>query len=390
MSGHIRRRGAHSWELKFDAGVDAKTGKRLTKYCSFKGSKQDAKVKLAELITAHAKGTYVDASKITVAEHVAARIAQWQAAGVISGRTAERYNELLANQIAPHIGSRLVQKLKVADIEAWHGTLRVAGRKDGKGGVSSLTVKHAHSLLAKSLKDGTRHDLVSRNVAADQGTPKVKTDEVTILAPDQVRGLLTRLVGHRMHAPIITAFFCGVRRGELLALRWRHIDFDSKTLHVVEALDETKAGGIKIKPPKTKAGIRDIALPDIVIDALRDHRKGQLETRMALGLGKMPDDAFVFPAAEGTGSAPRSPRIFSAEWCNLAASIGLDDISLHALRHTHASMLIAAGVDVVLISKRLGHSNPSITLRVYAHQFAKRDDRAADAINAAFAGFGKP
>jgi integrase len=387
MSGHIRRRGARSWELKFDAGVDAKTGKRLTKYHSFKGTKADAKIKLAELVTAHAKGSYVDASKVTVAEHVAARIDQWQAAAVISARTAERYRELLANQIEPHIGSKPVQKLKVADIEAWHGTLRVAGRKDGKGGVSSLTVKHAHSLLAKSLKDGARHDLVSRNVAADQGTPKVETDEVTILAPDQVRDLVAKLAGHKMYAPVIVALFTGARRGELLASRWHHVDFDTKTLLIRDSLDETKLGGIKIKPPKTKAGIRDIALPDIVIDALREHRKTLLEQRLALGLGRLPDDGLVFPAADG---GPRSPRIFSAEWCTLAASIGLGDISLHALRHTHASMLIAAGLDVVLISKRLGHSNPSITLRVYAHQFAKRDDKAADAINAALAGFGKP
>src|SRR5262245_41195542 len=177
MTGHIRQRGAHTYELKFDAGTDPTTGKRLTKYHSFKGSKRDAQAKLTELLAQHAKGSFVDASKVTVAEHVAARIAQWQAAGVISGRTAERYDELLANQIAPHIGNKAVQKLKVADIESWHSVLRVAGRKDQTGGVSSLTIKHCHALLAKALKDGARHDLVARNVAADQGTPKVETDE---------------------------------------------------------------------------------------------------------------------------------------------------------------------------------------------------------------------
>jgi integrase len=386
MSGHIRRRGEHSWELKFDAGVDAKTGKRLTKYHSFKGTKADAKIKLAELVTAHAKGSYVDASKVTVAEHVAARIAQWQAAGVISGRTAERYRELHANQIEPHIGAKLVQKLRTIDVEAWHTTLRTKGRKDGKAGVSSQTIKNAHAVLAKALKDGAKHDLVARNVAVDQSAPPVRADEVTILAPNQVRDLEAKLVGHKMYAPVIVALFTGVRRGELLALRWHHVDFDTKTLHIRDSLDETKAGGVKIKPPKTEAGLRDIALPDIVIDTLHSHRKAQLEMRLALGLGKLPDDALVFPAMDG--SSPRSPRIFSAEWCTLANSIGLGDISLHALRHTHASMLISAGLDVVLISKRLGHSNPSITLRIYAHQFAKRDDRAADAINAALAGFG--
>src|SRR5215510_3057204 len=111
-SGHIRRRGERSWELKFSAGVDAKTGRRLTKYHCFRGTKADAKIKLAELITSCAKGSYVDASKVTVAKHVAARIDQWQDAGVISARTAERYRELLDNQITPHIGSKPVQKLR--------------------------------------------------------------------------------------------------------------------------------------------------------------------------------------------------------------------------------------------------------------------------------------
>jgi len=385
MSGHIRRRGEHSWELKFDAGVDAKTGKRLTKYHSFKGTKADAKLKLAELVTAHAKGAYVDASKLTVAEHVAARIDQWLASGVTSARTSERYVELLNNQLAPHIGSKLLQKLKVADIEAWHSTLRVSGRKDGKGGVSSLTIKHCHALLAKALKDAGKHDLVARNVAVDQGTPKVQSKEVKILSSDQIRHLLAKLAGHKMNAPVIVAIFCGVRRGELLGLHWHDVDFDTKSLHIRTSLDETKAGGIKLKPPKTKAGIRDIALPDIVVGALREYRKALLEQRLALGLGKPDGAAFVFADLD---DGPRSPRIFSAEWSTLARSIGLGGIGLHRLRHTHASQLIASGLDVVIVSKRLGHSNPAVTLRIYAHMFAARDDKAADAINAALAGFG--
>jgi integrase len=105
--------------------------------------------------------------------------------------------------------------------------------------------------------------------------------------------------------------------------------------------------------------------------------------RMALGLGKLPDDALIFPAMNG---GPQSPRAFSAYWADHAAELGMSDITLHALRHTHASQLIDAGIDVVAVSKRLGHANPTVTLRIYAHLFRKRDDRAASAINAAVAG----
>jgi integrase len=107
---------------------------------------------------------------------------------------------------------------------------------------------------------------------------------------------------------------------------------------------------------------------------------------VALGLGRMPDDALVFPRF---GGEPQSPNAFSAEWPHVAAAIGIPGVSFHALRHTHASQLIDAGVDIVTISRRLGHASPNITLGVYAHLFRKNDSKAADAINAALAGIGK-
>jgi integrase len=127
-----------------------------------------------------------------------------------------------------------------------------------------------------------------------------------------------------------------------------------------------------------------VSLPEIVVDALRDHRRQQLELRVALGLGRMPDDALVFPAP--LKGRYQSPRAFSKEWSRVATSIGFPGLSFHALRHTHASQLIDAGIDIVTISRRLGHAKPDITLRVYAHLFRKDDSKAADAIDAALAG----
>ncbi len=153
-----------------------------------------------------------------------------------------------------------------------------------------------------------------------------------------------------------------------------------------EALEETKAHGVQVKTPKSKAGRRDVTLPDIVVDVLCEYRRNQLELRMRLGLGKLSDEAdLLFPTLEG--SLP-SPRAFSAEWADVAASIGMPDITFHALRHTHASQLIDAGLDVVTIAKRLGHSGPNITLKVYAHLFRDSDDKAAQAINEALARLG--
>jgi integrase len=168
-----------------------------------------------------------------------------------------------------------------------------------------------------------------------------------------------------------------LRLSEVLALR-----LDKAVIQVREALEHTKAYGIRFKQPKSKAGRRDITLPDILVDALREYRKAQLELRMRLGAGKLPDDALLFGNGDGN---PPSRNAFSSAWSDFAASkqVGMPDVTFHALRHTHASQLIDAGVDIVTISKRLGHAKPDITLRIYAHLFRKDDGKAAAAINAA-------
>src|SRR5262245_30966601 len=109
--GHIRKRGENSFEIKYEIGVDPRTGKRQTRYVSFKGNKRYAQIKLAELIAAVGTGTHIDASKVTITEFVQARIDQWEASGKISTRTAERYREFAKYQIAPHIGAIVLQKL---------------------------------------------------------------------------------------------------------------------------------------------------------------------------------------------------------------------------------------------------------------------------------------
>jgi integrase len=394
MTGHIRRRGKGSFELKFDIGRDERTGKRRIRYHSFKGSRREADAKLIELMAAVGKGSYVERSKVTVATHVLARIAQWEAVGDISAKTAERYREIAENQIVPHLGEKVLQRLKPIDVEAWHTTLKTKGRKDGKGGISNRTIGHAHRVLSKALRDGARHGLVVKNVAVEEGAPKVESEEMIILTEDQLAALPTSLQGLPIYPRGITAVFTGLRRGELLALRWTAgprgewsmVDLDHKIIKVREALEETKAHGVRFKVPKTKGSRRDITLPDIVVDVLREHRKAQLELRVALGLGKLEDDELVFPALDG---APMSPDAFSAEWRDVADKIGLIGVPLHSLRHTHASQLIDAGVDVVTISKRLGHASPAITLKIYAHLFRKDDGKAAAAINAALATLGR-
>jgi integrase len=171
-----------------------------------------------------------------------------------------------------------------------------------------------------------------------------------------------------------------MRRGELLALRWQDVDLNGAKLRVERSLEQTKAG-LRFKSPKTKHGRRTITLPASAVAELREHLKQQQERRLALGAGKAPADALVFPTWD---FATRSPNALTKEWSVAMVETGMA-VSLHSLRHTHASSLIAAGLDILTISRRLGHASPTITLGIYGHLFSNTDDRAAQVIEALFA-----
>jgi integrase len=171
----------------------------------------------------------------------------------------------------------------------------------------------------------------------------------------------------------------GMRRGELLALRLSDVDLDRATVRIERSLEETREG-LRFKAPKTANGKRTISLPTNAVAVLREHRRKLLETRVALGRGKPNADTLLFGEVDGS---PRRPDQLSWLWRSACKSLKLPMVSFHALRHTHASALIAAGLDVVLISRRLGHGSPHVTLGVYGHLFKRDDTAAARAIEAA-------
>jgi len=369
--GHIRRRGVNAWELKFDLSTNPRTGKRETRYHSFRGTRQQAQVKLAELIAAAGKGAYVEPSKATVADFVRARVDQWEAAGDISARTAQRYRQLVENQIVPHLGTKALQKLTRLDIEGWHTTLR-------NDGLAARTIGHAHRVLSKALSDAERDGMVVKNICKLQKAPKVAETEMAIVR--DVPKLVEKLRGERLYVLAVIALFTGMRLGEILALKDERVKLDSGVIEVREALEETKIHGVRFKSAKTRAGRRDITLPTIVSEALREHRTVLLETRMKLGLGKFKPEDLMFANLEGK---PLRPSAVSSDWGELAERIGIAEITFHGLRHSHASMLVSEGVDIVTISKRLGHARPAVTLAIYAHMFTSDDSKAAAAVNAA-------
>jgi integrase len=160
----------------------------------------------------------------------------------------------------------------------------------------------------------------------------------------------------------------------LLALQWSDIDLETATLRVERSVEETTAG-LRIKPPKSRRGRRSVALPPETVAMLRAHKVRQMELRLALGQGGQP--TLVFSTIEGK---LLSPNGLSRNWRQTCAAKKLPRVQFHALRHTHVSALIRAGVDILTISRRIGHSNASITLDVYGHLVEGADAAAAKAI----------
>jgi integrase len=203
--------------------------------------------------------------------------------GKISAVTAARYRELNDHQIAPFIGATVLQKLRRLDIEKWHTALRNNGHAKGKGGIGPRTIGHAHRVLSKALTDAAKDHIVVSIVTKLEAPPKAPDDEMVIVR--DVPTFIGKLKTSRLYVPAMVALFTGMRRSEVLALRWGRIDLDRKVIQVREAL-EPAPDGIRFKTPKTKAGRRDITLPDILVDALREFRREQLEFRLKLGSGR--------------------------------------------------------------------------------------------------------
>lgn len=370
MKGTITPRGKKSWRLKYDLPRDPESGERRIAYATVKGTKAIAEKELRRRLTALDKGIHVDPSALTVAEYLDGWLDD-VAPATVGPKALERYRGLCRNQIKPHLGDKQLQKLRPADVSAWLQALR-------KTSLSVRSILHARGVLVTALAHAAAIEIVERNVASIVKPPKPVKRKVEILEKDQIIETLGKLEGHSIYPIAALAIGTGARRGEIAALRWDDIDLDAGTMRIERALEQTMAG-VRVKAPKTDSGYRTVTLPVFAVRALRDHRRQTLELRIALGAGALPADAPVFGDIEGNWPKPYS---ITDRWRDAIKVRKLPRVTFHALRHTHASALIEAGLDVVTISRRLGHENPSITLSIYSHMFKDKGDEAAAAIDA--------
>lgn len=371
MRGSLTRRGERSWRLKYD--IPSASGTRETRYVTLKGTKAQAEAQAAKVLASVASGEHVDPSGETVAEFVERWLRDWADANV-SHKTWTRYAGLLRKHLVEHRGATPIQKLKPADLQAVFAAM-------AQKGLADRTRLHLHRVTHTMLKHAAQWGVVSRNIAGMVDAPRVRSREIEILAPAAIKTVLATMNGKPLYPIVATALGSGLRRSELLALRWKDIDLAGGALRVERALEQTTRGGLVFREPKTKYGRRTVTLAPTTAAVLREHWKAQQEQRLLLGLGKAHEDGLVFASVDGS---PLSPNAVTKAW-QAAMSIAGLKATLHSLRHSHASALIAAGLDVLTISRRLGHGSPAITLGIYGHLF-KPDDRAAAIMERALAG----
>ena len=371
MRGNITRRGKTSWRLKFDIGVDD-TGKRLIEYETVRGTKKDAQEVLARRLADVADGKVVRRSSETLADY--ARL--WASAiapARTSGTTLERYKEIIEKHIVPHLGVIALKDLNGPAIDCFYTHCRTAGRRDGTGGLSQQTVHHIHRLLSQILASAVKAKKLRQSPIIDvQTTPKARKAEVRVLDDEQLAILFRHLEGRPLYVPVLLAASTGMRRGEVLAVRWRDIDLDRSELQVAQVA-ELVARKVSIKEPKTDRSRRAITLPERLVEELRSWRKEHARLCLGLGLGKV---ELVFPHWP-TGRLI-NPSHFTKAFSREIASANLPNVTFHGLRHTHITHLLRSGVPVHVVSARAGHANPTVTLNIYAHLLPGQQEQAAN------------
>ena len=288
--------------------------------------------------------------------------------------TYKTYRSMARAHIIPALGHIKLQKLTVEHLQGFFA--------EKQEGLKPLTLRRIHATLKGALDDAVKQGFVVRNVAMYVSLPRVERYEGLVLTKEQARRLLEVARGSRLDVLLLVALTTGMRQGELLALRWDDIDFETRMLLVRHSVTYVGGIGFVETEPKTKAGRRKIMLPDVVIEALKRHWERQAETRCKAG-EKWREQGLVFPAAYGGFLQANS---LWASFKRLLKRAGLPDVRFHDLRHSAATILFAAKVDLKVISELLGHSSIAVTSDIYAHLLPSMQREVADKMNDLFGG----
>ncbi len=353
-----RRKGDGKWV----ASLTLEGGKRKVFYAK---TRTEVKEKLQEAQEKLGKGLLVLGPEQTLGEY----LGEWLRARkqAIRPRSSERYEAIIRLHLVPTLG-----KVKLQKLTAQH--LRRLYTQKSEQGLSSTTVAAIHCMLHKALDDAMREGSVVRNVCDMVSPPRKSHKEVSPLTLEQALQLLKAAHGHTNEALFVLALTTGMRRGELLGLKWQDIDFRTGRLQVRRALSRMPTGqGYREMEPKTKSSRRNIVLLPLGIEALKQHHAKQQTIREKAG-GAWEDHDYVFCTPFGKHLTPGHDALVQLK--KLLKKAGLPDIRFHDLRHSTASLLLSIGVHPKIVQEILGHSEISTTMDIYSHALPTMQDGA--------------
>jgi integrase len=356
MQGHLRKRG-DKWCFVIDIGKDPETGKRKQKWVHGFATKRQAQQGLQESLGQLNRGAFVEPSKLTLGEYL---LTTWLPAIQDRVRTStfDSYSRNIRLHVNPHVGGVALQAVSGARLTSLYGNLR---RPEGPTKpLSAKTVRYIHLTLHKALADAENWNLIPKNPASAAAAPSIppRAGGMRIWTAAEVRAFLAAVADEPLKPAWYLAALTGMRRGEVLGVRWCDLDLQQATLSVRQTLISV-GYMLQFSAPKTSNGARLIALDQTTVSVLREHRE------QATRLGQEASaESLVFLTPE---LRPVHPDGFSQRFERLIKNAGLRTIRLHDLRHTHASLALAAGVHPKVVSERLGHSTVALTLDVYSH-----------------------
>ena len=353
MRGHITKRGKDSYSVVLDLGRDPSSGKRRQQWVTVRGTKREAERRLAELQHQMDTGGYVKPSKETFGDFLQRWLNDY-ASTQIRPTTLEAYQQR-GKHLIESLGHIPVSELRPEHIHQYY-------REKSQTLSPGTLIKH-HNLLRSALSQGVKWRTLTRNVAEAVDPPRASRKEMRALTGPEVHRLLEACEQKSWYPIFHTLTWTGVRRSELLGLRWKDVDLILASLRVVQSLQRLNTGEFIVQEPKTASGRRTIALSPASCLVLREHREKQGKDAELLGR-ELTEDDLVFSHADGT---PRDPSTLTLAFRRLTRRLGLVGVRLHDLRHTMASLYLEQGVNPKTVAERLGHASVTITLDLYSH-----------------------
>ena len=364
--GNIRKRKDGRWEGRYTAGYDSKTGKRLIKNVLGK-TQAEVKEKLKKALE---ETNGLDVSKAADEYTVASWLRTWYelyAKPNVRTATANRYELIIETYTIPRIGNIKLKKLTTRHLQKLYKELLESGRihvgKNQNRGLSTTTVHSVHLMLHCALDRAVKERLIPRNPCEDCIVPKPRKLEMKILPPEHIKAYLDAAETRGLLPMFYLELVSGLRKGELVALRWDDLDIQQRTISVSKQYVRNPDGSLELTRPKTENSVRLVSIPQMAVELLiQEHDKHS-------------DSPYMFPSPL-TGEMYHPDSVVNLHK-KILKNAGLEHLRFHDLRHTFATTALQSGVDVKTVSSMLGHFDAGFTLRTYTHATRQKQDEAA-------------